>query len=65
MSDELVWHRDKTTRLVEVLSGEGWLFQMDDCLPVEMRVGDMYKIPAYAYHRIKRGTTDLIIRITE
>lgn len=65
VSDELIWHRDKSTRIVEVLSGEGWLFQMDECMPVEMHVGDVYKIPAYAYHRVKRGTTDLKLRIIE
>jgi hypothetical protein len=65
LSDELVWHRDKNTRLVEVLAGDGWMLQMDNCLPVEMSVGDVYEIPARTYHRIKRGTTDLRIRIIE
>ena len=26
-NDELVWHRDKNDRLVEVVDSDGWLFQ--------------------------------------
>lgn len=64
-NDELVWHRDKYDRTVEVLSGENWLFQLEGCLPVTMSPGDVFEIPATVYHRIGKGTTDLIIRITE
>lgn len=65
LDHELVWHRDKNDRLVEVLFGEGWLFQLEGCLPVEMVRGDVYSIPACTFHRIKRGHTDLVIRIQE
>lgn len=64
-NDELVWHRDKYDRTVEVLSGEDWLFQLEGCLPVEMRPGDVFQIPAKVFHRIGKGSTDLILRITE
>ena len=28
---EYVWHRDKEDREVEVLEGEGWQFQYENC----------------------------------
>ena len=31
--DELIWHRDKNSRTVEVLSGVDWKFQRDNELP--------------------------------
>lgn len=38
---------------------------MEDSLPIELEEGYTYEIPAYAYHRIKRGTTDLKVHILE
>lgn len=65
VSEELVWHRDHTTRIITIIEGEGWLLQLDNQLPVEMKIGDIFNIPALTYHRIKRGTTDLKIYIEE
>jgi quercetin dioxygenase-like cupin family protein len=64
-SDELVWHRDRYDRTVEVISGSDWLFQLEGCLPIPMNAGDVFQIPAETYHRIGKGSTDLILRITE
>jgi hypothetical protein len=64
-SEELVWHRDKRDRIVEVISGEGWKFQHDNEVPFELKRGMVLEIEAYAYHRILKGKTDLILRITE
>lgn len=63
--DELTWHMDRKDRVVEVISGEGWEFQLDNCLPVPLTAGDMLIIPANTYHRVKRGKNKLVIRITE
>lgn len=63
--DELVWHRDRASRVITIIEGEGWLLQLDNQLPIELKVGDKYSIPAYTYHRIKRGTSDLKIFIQE
>lgn len=60
---ELVWHRDKEDRIVEVLEGEGWMFQYDDHLPVEIEPGDKFFIERMTYHRLLKGTTDLKINI--
>jgi quercetin dioxygenase-like cupin family protein len=65
LSEELVWHRDHNDRIVEVLEGENWEIQFENQLPQTLKVGEEYVIPAYTYHRIKRGTTDLVIKIQE
>ena len=63
--EELVWHRDHNDRVVEVIEGEGWEIQFDNNLPQLLEVGKQYAIPANTYHRVKRGTTDLVIKIKE
>ncbi len=60
---DLVWHQDKEDRLVEVLEGEGWKFQRDNDIPVDMKIGDRIFIPEGEIHRIIKGTTDLKIKI--
>lgn len=60
---DLVWHQDKEDRLVEVLEGEGWKFQRDNKIPVDMKVGDRIFIPEGEIHRTIKGTTDLKIKI--
>jgi quercetin dioxygenase-like cupin family protein len=62
-SIELVWHQDKEDRLVEVLEGEGWKFQRDNNVPVDMKIGDRIFIPEGEIHRIIKGTTNLKIKI--
>ncbi len=65
-SDELVWHRDKTDRVVTVLEGKGWMFQMDNGVPYELEEGDVLNIPKMEYHRIyKAGSNNLVIEIEE
>ena len=61
--DELKWHYDLENRIVTILEGDGWEFQMDNKLPIELKVGDILKIPKNIYHRIKRGDNDLKIKI--
>lgn len=60
---ELVWHRDKEDRLIEILQGSGWKFQYDDCLPFELVLNDRVLIEKMRYHRILKGITDLKIKI--
>ena len=66
-AEELVWHRDRRHRVVQVLESRGWFFQRDDELPVPMSEGDSFLIPARSWHRaIKRKESgDLVIKITE
>ncbi len=62
-NSELVWHRDREDRLVEVVSGNGWMFQFDNQLPIELKPGDKFKIKKETYHRIIRGNTPLEVNI--
>ena len=65
LSEELVWHRDEKGRYIEVIEGSGWEIQYDDRLPRKLIKGDHFFIPAKTFHRIKRGTTDLKLKIEE
>lgn len=62
-NSELVWHRDRTDRVVEVIENNGWLFQMDNDLPVKLE-GKFY-IPKNTYHRVIKGDGKLIIKIKD
>jgi isopropylmalate/homocitrate/citramalate synthase len=62
---ELQWHRDERDRIVEVVKGSGWKFQMDDELPRTLKEGDRFTIPSEIYHRVIRGNGDLVIKIKE
>ena len=64
-NEELVWHRDKKNRVVEIIEGSGWRLQMDNKLPIELKEGMVIEIPKETYHRIGRGNTKLVIKIKE
>ena len=63
-SGELHWHRDRETRLIEVIEGNGWLLQLDNELPIKMNKGEEYLIPEGIYHRTIMGDGDLKIKVT-
>ena len=63
--DELIWHRDKRSRTVHVLSGNGWKLQLDDELPTNLEIGKQYFIIKNSYHRLIKGENNLVIRIEE
>ena len=62
-SGELHWHRDREDREIEVIEGNGWMLQLDDELPVKMKIGNKYFIPEGVYHRTIKGDGSLKIRI--
>ena len=62
---ELVWHRDKRNRTVEVIHSDGWMFQLDNEYPKELKEGDCFFIPKNTYHRIIKGKKDLVVSIIE
>lgn len=64
-SEELVWHRDRKDRHVQVIEGTGWKLQMDNQLPKELKEGDTVFIPKNTYHRIHKGTSNLKVKIQE
>jgi hypothetical protein len=63
--EELVWHRDREDRTVEVLVESDWKLQIEDSLPVTLEKCKKYFIPKGIYHRVVKGTTDLIVKITK
>jgi len=64
--DECVWHRDRNDRHIKILSGDGWMFQRDNCIPHLLFQNDSLFIEKETYHRIyKVGNTPLIISIYE
>lgn len=62
-AEEFVWHRDTDERLITVLEGQGWRFQYNGELPIELIEGKQYHIPAMMFHRIFKGCSDLKIKI--
>lgn len=62
-AEDLLWHRDRENRLIEHVSGSGWSFQYDNELPIPIEPNHYIDIPAGAWHRIHRGSDDLIIKI--
>ena len=63
--EELIWHTDERSRVVEVIESKGWQFQFDDELPFGLQKGTIINIPKGKIHRIIKGDSDLIIKIKE
>ena len=62
-NEELVWHRDKEDRIIEVFDNENWYFQMDNELPKKL-TGKFF-VPKETYHRLIKGDGELIVKITK
>ena len=60
---DLVWHVDNATRIVVPLNDNDWMYQEDNSLPI--RIDKELLVIKGIYHRIIKGTTDLIIKIKE
>ncbi len=64
-SDELEWHMDRQDRHVRVLEGSDWKLQLENGLPLSMNVGETYFIPKNSWHRVIKGSGNLMIEIKE
>tara|TARA_B100000131_G_scaffold292285_1_gene306637 strand:+ start:1429 stop:1719 length:291 start_codon:yes stop_codon:yes gene_type:complete len=62
---EYVWHRDGEDREIEVLEGEGWQFQYQNCLPYLLEEGMVFEINKDEYHRLIKGVNTLKCRIVK
>ena len=62
---ELLWHRDKENRTVEVLHDTDWQYQEDNKLPLELKEGISIFIPRHSWHRLIKGTNKLKLKIVE
>ena len=62
-ADGYVWHRDKESRTIKVLNGDGWQLQFDDCLPILLYKDVTIDIPQGVYHRLIKGCSNLQLEI--
>ena len=61
-SFEFVWHRDKGDRIVEAMHDTDWQFQLDNEFPIRLTKDKLF-IPKETYHRVIKGTGDLVVKI--
>ena len=61
-SFEFVWHRDKQDRTVQTTHETDWMFQLDNQLPQRLSENKLF-IPKETYHRLIKGTGDLVVKI--
>jgi len=59
--DDLVWHKDREDRIVEVIGSTDWQFQFDNNTPQQLK--SRLFIPKETYHRIIKGTGCLKIKV--
>ena len=64
-SEELMWHQDLKDRNVTVIEGNGWLFQMENELPIKLEDAKQIFIPKLAWHRVLKCNDRLIVEIEE
>lgn len=64
-SQELVWHQDLMDRVVTIIEAGDWFFQREDELPIKLMNEQVLFIPKKSWHRVIKGTTELIVEIEE
>ena len=62
---DLIWHADKENRVINILEGNGWKFQFDEELPIEMIAGTSISIPKGKIHRVIKGKGPLKIQLNK
>ena len=60
---ELIWHEDRENRVIKVLEGNGWKFQFDEELPIEMTKCLSISIYKGRIHRVIKGHCQLKIEL--
>jgi hypothetical protein len=61
--NELTWHRDREDRVVLPINENDWYLQMDNELPKKLNINEEYFIPKNTYHRVIKGSTDLMVEV--
>lgn len=64
-ADELKWHQDLRDRIVTVVEGGGWEFQIENELPIKLLDTMQINIQKFAWHRVIKGKGNLIVEIEE
>lgn len=62
-SGDLHWHRDYEDRIIESTQETDWSFQIDNELPQKLE--KQIFIPKGVYHRLIKGTGDLILKVNK
>jgi hypothetical protein len=60
-SSELKWHKDLEDRIVFPIGTNDWLFQRENELPIP--INQEIKIKANEWHRIIKGSGDLVVKV--
>lgn len=63
--EELKWHQDTNDRNVTIIEDGGWLFQMENELPVKLSRASHIHIPKFVWHRVIKGPAQLVVEIEE
>jgi len=63
--DELKWHQDLKDRKVTVVEDGNWDFQIENELPIKLTKEKQIFIPKFVWHRVIKGTGNLIVEIEE
>ena len=61
--EELVWHRDREDRTVNIVESNGWMLQQEDSLPTLLEAGKEYFIKQNEWHRVIKGKGKMILFI--
>jgi hypothetical protein len=61
--DELLWHRDLESRIIEPLDETDWKIQIEDELPERIR-GRVF-IRKEVWHRLIKGSGELVLKIVK
>ena len=62
-SGDMTWHRDREDRIIEPTHDTDWAFQNDNELP--KKISEKIFVPKGVYHRLIKGSGDLILKITK
>ena len=58
---ELMWHRDDQDRTIEIIGETDWAIQLENSLPTSLN--ERIFIKRHEWHRVIKGTGDLILKI--
>jgi len=65
LDKELTWHRDHEDRIVIPVNENDWYVQFDNELPKKLNIDEEFFIPKNTFHRVIKGSSDLVVEIIE
>lgn len=60
---DLKWHTDDEDRKIKVVESKDWKLQLDNELPQSFCEGKEYFVPKGLFHRIIKGSGDLVLEV--